>query len=383
MPIELTGLYLLVVFIYFAEHLLYAVGIFRGSRPPKGGAPFDERKTAQVGAESDLPFCTVLVCARDEESNIESCVVSLDALRYPKDRLQVLIVDDKSTDRTPQILAEWQKRMPNLTVLRTGEEVLNMRGKVNALTQGLDVATGEFIMITDADSQVRPNWVREYLKYYEEDTGMVASVTLLNREYFLDGVQSIDWSYLLGMSLANANLKMPLSVIGNNMSFRRAAYESVGGYRKIPFSVTEDFALFHAIWNKKPWKVKYPVQYDLTVMSAPCPNFRAWWRQKHRWVKGGEGLKAFGYVIFIIGLLGNLAMVTALFTLPVVAALAVIAIKLSADLLVIVPILARTRMQELLKFFPVYEIYLALFVFSMPIMILQKNVKWKGRVYRH
>ncbi len=349
----------------------------------------EPEQPAIAGGEDTLPHCTVLVCARDEEKNIEQCLASLDALNYPKDRLEVLIVDDKSTDRTPEILEAWKGRMPNLTVLRTGEEISNLRGKVNALTQGMDAAHGEFVMITDADSHVQPNWVREYLKYYSEDTGMVASITLLDQTYFLDGVQSIDWSFLLGMAAASANMNIPLSVIGNNISLRRAAYEDVGGYRNIPFSVTEDYALFQAIWNKKRpngerrWDMKFPLHRDLTVMSEACPNFRAWWRQKHRWVKGGEGLKFVGYVIFITGLLAHIAMVTAFGFLSVPAALAVIGLKWAADLLVIVPVLARTGKLSLLKFFPIYEIYLALFIFSMPIMIAQKNVKWKGRVYKH
>jgi 1,2-diacylglycerol 3-beta-glucosyltransferase len=375
----ILGLFLLTVFLYFVEHAIYLVGMFRAIREP---SPLS-------GQTNVLPLCTVLVCARDEEDNIERCLASLNALNYPKDRLEVLIVDDKSTDRTPQILEEWKARMPNLKVLRTGEEIEHLRGKVNALAQGMDAATGEFVMITDADSTVHPNWVREYLKFYSEDTGMVASITLLERKYFLDGVQSIDWSYLLGLAAASANINVPLSVIGNNISVRRAAYDDVGTYRNIPFSVTEDHALFQAIWDKKQadgspkWKVRFPVQRDLTVMSQPCPDFRAWWRQKHRWVKGGEGLKFVGYLIFIIGLLAHVAMVSALFVLPLTWGLIAIGVKWAADLLIIFPVLTRTRMQSLLKYFPIYEIYLALFVFSMPIMIMQKNVKWKGRVYRH
>ncbi len=388
---ELSGLFFIVVLLYFIEHAVYAIGVFRGTRPPVSGAPLEEKDPPQSAWESELsrrPPCTVLVCARDEETNIERCLISLEAINYPKDRLEVLIVDDKSTDRTPEILEAWKARMPNLRVLRTGEEVMHLRGKVNALTQGMDAATGEFVMMTDADSHVHPNWVSEYLKYYKHDTGMVASVTLLDRRKFLDGIQSIDWSYLLGLAMASANINLPLSVIGNNISVRRAAYEDVGGYRNIPFSITEDYALFQAIWRKKradgtPWKVRFPLHRDLLVMSQPCPDFRTWWRQKHRWVKGGEGLRAVGYLIFILGLLANLAMVTALFVLPIPAALAVIAVKWSADLLIVLPVLARTRMQALLKYFPVYQVYLALFVFSMPVMIAQKNVKWKGRVYRH
>ncbi len=378
---ELSFFFLVVVFLYLIEHVVYVIGIFRAIQAP-------ERESGSEGSKS-FPLCTVLVCARDEEDNIERCLQSLDALHYPKERLEVLIVDDKSTDRTPEILEAWKAKMSNLKVLRTGEAVMNLQGKVNALTQGMDAASGEIVMITDADSTVPPNWVKEYLKYYDENTGMVASVTLLERKYFFDGVQSIDWSYLLGMACAAANIKIPLSVIGNNISVRRAAYESVGGYRKIPFSVTEDHALFEAIWNKKrtdgtpQWKVSFPLHPDLVVMSQPCPDFKSWWRQKHRWVKGGEGLKFVGYVIFILGLLAQLAMVTAFIVLPFPIALATVAIKWSADLLVIVPVLTRTRKLSLLKYYPVYEIYLALFVFSMPIMLAQKNVKWKGRVYRN
>lgn len=379
-PFELSGLFLLITFLYFLMHLTFSVGVFRAARPAEGGAPFDEDS---VTLDSDLPSCSILVCARDEEENIGRCLESLARIDYPADKLELLIVDDKSTDRTPEILEEWQKRLPHLHILRTGEEIAHLRGKVNALTQGMDLAKGEFVMITDADSRVEPNWVREYLKYYDATTGMVASITLLDIHRYFDGVQSIDWSYLLGIALASANINVPLSVIGNNISIRRAAYEDVGGYRNIPFSVTEDFALFQAIWHKKPWKVKFPVHHDLTVTSQPTPTLKAWWRQKHRWVKGGEGLKAIGYLIYITGLLGNLAMFAALFVLPLPAALAVIALKWSSDLLIILPILARTRRNYLLKYFPLYEVYLFFFVLSMPFMMLQKNVTWKGRVYKH
>jgi 1,2-diacylglycerol 3-beta-glucosyltransferase len=368
-------LFLLAAIAYFIEYLIFARGIYRAMRTPHAA-------TATLTRNAE-PNVTVLVCARDEENNIEHCLASLIKLNYPTDKLQILIVDDKSTDRTPQILEAWQKRMTNLSVLRTGEEIGNLQGKVNALAQGMDAATGEFVMITDADSTVDPDWVKSYLSYYEGDTGMVASITLLSINSLFDGIQSIDWSYLLGMASASANIGVPLSVIGNNISIRRAAYESVGGYREIPFSITEDYALFQAIWHKAPWKVKFPIQSELTVVSAPTPDFKSWWRQKHRWVKGGQSLKAIGYLIFGIGLVGNLAMLTALFILPLWPALLVIAIKWAADLLIIMPVLARTKMERLLTYFPLYELYLALFVFSMPAMIMQKNVKWKGRVYKH
>lgn len=358
--------------------MFFGLGVLRAIRPPE-----PEESDIDFSSDATLPTVTVLVCARDEENNIGNCVASLAKLHYPKEKLELLVVDDKSTDRTPQILEEWSAKLQHLRVYRTGPEIEHLKGKVNALTQGMDAATGEFVMITDADCTVQPNWIRDYLKFYNKDTGMVASITLLDIDRFFDGVQSIDWSYLLGIAMACTNIGVPLSVIGNNMSVRRAAYESVGGYRKIPFSITEDYALFKAIWHQKPWKIKFRLTRESVVMSKATPDFKTWWRQKHRWVKGGEGLKTIGWVIFILGLLANAATVVGFFVLPLFAALMVVAVKWIADLMIILPVLSRTRKQHLLRFFLLYEPYLLLFVLSMPIMIMQKNVKWKGRVYRH
>jgi cellulose synthase/poly-beta-1,6-N-acetylglucosamine synthase-like glycosyltransferase len=376
-PLTLSVLaivFLVGVLLYLAEYLIFFAGVLAAARLTKPDAS---------PTHSILPSVTVLVCARDEESNIGACVESLGKLNYPSDKLELLVVDDKSKDRTPEILEEWKSKLPHLHVLRTGEEIANLRGKVNALTQGLDAAVGEIVLITDADCVVNPEWVNAYVANYHATTGLVASITLLEVQGFFDAIQSLDWAYLLGMASGAANLGVPLSVIGNNMSIRMDAYRDVGGYRNIPFSVTEDHALFEAIWNKSPWKVKFPISKELLVMSKATPDFKTWWRQKHRWVKGGQRLKFVGYVIFVIGLLGNLAMVTAPFLLPLRPALLIIGTKCLADLLVILPVLARTRKWFLLKYFPVYEIYLPLFVFVMPIMIVQKNVKWKGRVYQH
>src|SRR5437660_1017978 len=84
---SLAGLFLLVVLIYFVEHIVYAIGVFRGARSPEP----EPSPSGRGQGEGSLPLCTILVCARDEENNIEQCLASLDAIDYPKERLEVLI----------------------------------------------------------------------------------------------------------------------------------------------------------------------------------------------------------------------------------------------------------------------------------------------------
>ena len=360
---------------YFLGLLAFLPGLVRGLR---------RKETSDFGLQtSDFPTVTILICARNEEKNLDYCLRSLANIEYPAELLEILIVDDCSTDSTPAMLAEWQKKIPNLKIIQT--ENFNepkFEGKVGALIHGMDKATGEFVVITDADCAVSPEWVREHLRWYGPDTGMVSSITVLDSMKPFDGAQSLEMVELLGLSMSAINYGIPVSVIGNNLSIRKAAYEEIGGYRKIPFSVTEDVALFQAVWNSGKWKVRFKANEDLLVKSQPPNNFRTWWRQKHRWVIGGKDIKIMGKLILLLGFIGAFVFIFALATIihfqySVVA----LAIKLLADLIIIFPALRGLKQKKLIVFFGYYQMYLFFFLLCVPVLYLQKDVKWKGRVY--
>lgn len=326
------------------------------------------------------PLVTVLVCARNEEDNIDRCLNSLSQLDYPSERLQIIVVDDNSTDATARHLAAWQNRLDHLHVIAL-DSVAEHGGKVNALIAGLDAATGEFVCITDADCQVPRRWIRNYLYWYDTDTGMVSSVTITNRSTPTAIAQSFEMMQLLGMSMAGINLGIPVSIIGNNLSIRRAAYEGIGGYRAIPFSVTEDVALFQAMWQSK-WKVKFKANDELLVTTNPPGSLRAWWRQKQRWVVGAKSLGFIGWFILILGYLGMLSVFTAFALLSPTEAFVVLGVKLFADLLILIPTMYTLRRMQLVWYFPFYQFYLLFFLLCVPLQYLQRTVVWKGRDYR-
>ena len=161
-----------------------------------------------------------------------------------------------------------------------------MRGKTNALDQGIEKAKGEVILITDADCTVPPTWVEWTAKRYGSEVGIVGGLTLQRANNSFEGMQSLDWAFLLGLAAATMSLRIPLSTIGNNLSFRKSAYLGVGGYRTIPFSVTEDFMLFQAVVQTRKWEYICPIDPRVLVVSRPCTDWRELLRQKHRWGKG-------------------------------------------------------------------------------------------------
>jgi cellulose synthase/poly-beta-1,6-N-acetylglucosamine synthase-like glycosyltransferase len=355
---------------YFLGLAAFLPGLFRGLRRK------DEFPLLQ------LPHVTVLICARNEEKNLDFCLTSLGKINYPIELLEILVVDDSSTDSTPEMLQSWKSKLPNLKTISTDD--FNRRefeGKVGALIRGMDAANGEYVIITDADCSVSPNWVREHLRWYDSDTGMVSSITVLDSIKPFDAAQSIEMTELLGLSMAAINYNIPVSIIGNNLSLRKAAYEEIGGYRKIPFSVTEDVALFQTVWDTGKWKVRFKANDDLLVKSKPPGSFGTWWRQKHRWVIGGKDIKIMGAMILVLGFIGAFVLIAAPFTLPLGFALLAIAIKFLGDLLVIFPTLHRMNQKKLAFYLIAYQLYLFFFLLCFPILYFQKNVRWKGRVY--
>src|SRR4051812_27792592 len=112
------------------------------------------REAAPGGGE--WPFVSIVVPARNEEKNLPRLLPSLLGQRYP--RFEVIVVDDKSTDGTPQVLEEWQARDERLHVVR-GEDLPREEGwmgKPHAMMQGARIAKGEWLLFTDADTRHEP-----------------------------------------------------------------------------------------------------------------------------------------------------------------------------------------------------------------------------------
>jgi len=355
---------------YFLGLAAFLPGLGRGLRR-KNDFPF-----------LDPPKCTILICARNEEENIGACLNSLSNILYPREFLEILVVDDSSTDSTPQIIQSWKNTLPHLRMINTRDlEKHKFEGKVSALIHGMDAAQGEFVLITDADCTVSPNWVHEHVRWYRSDTGMVSSITVLDSMKPFEAAQSLEMVELLGLSMSAINYHIPVSVIGNNLSIRKKTYDEIGGYRNIPFSVTEDVALFQTVWDTGKWKVRFKANSDLLVKSRPPESFSMWWRQKHRWVIGGKSIKIMGAMILVLGFIGAFVLIATPFVLPLKFAFLAIAIKFLGDLLIIFPALMRMKQMKLVFFFLTYQLYLVFFLLCFPILFFQKDVRWKGRVY--
>ncbi len=329
------------------------------------------------------PKVSVIIAARNEEHNISRCLESVMRLTYPRELLEVIVVNDRSTDSTPAILHDIMSRFPVLHVVNATPGVGHLVGKTNAITQGIDASSGEILLMTDADCTLPPSWVEEIVKYYTDDTvGLVPGFTAIRHRNLFEAVQAADWFALFSVASAATWMGVPVTAVGTNFTIRRAAYDAVGGYRNIPFSVTEDYALFHAVTSQTSYRARYPMDPGTVVGSEPCPTLRDLFGQRKRWFTGGKGMDLKSILIFASVWLLNLLILVALFTDPG-AALAALGMKIAADFVLTLPATIRFRQWSLLPAFPFFELYFFLYVLIFPpIVLTHRDVTWKERSFK-
>lgn len=359
-------IFLIVMVGYFFQSFIFVLGA--------------SKKFQQI-ADEKLPTATVIVAARNEEEKILRALKSLDRLEYPEGKLQIILVDDQSTDATGKIIDDFISGRQRFLKITTEQHHTKLIGKMRALSYGIKKATGEIILTTDADCEVKPLWAKTICSYYQDDVAIVTGITTQLADKWFWGMQAIDFVYLLTAGAGTTNLNFPISCIGNNMSYRKSAYDEVGGYENLPHSVTEDFTLMNAIYNLKKYKVIFPVDENTLVTSIPCRTVKSLFSQKKRWGVGGLGVPFRGFLIMFWGFTANLFVLLTPFFFSS-AWLYLVAFKIALDFFLLYPVHVKLGIAKNLKYFFHFEIYYLIYVVLLPFIVLpNQKVIWKGREY--
>ncbi len=357
-------------------------------------------------AEDDLPTLAIVVAARDEETTIGRCLDALLAQDYPADRLEIVVADDGSMDRTAAIVRSRMPRalalagditegdgaahevpealLPRLRLVRVHDTADALCGKARALHEAIETTTAEVVLVTDADCAAPPLWARAKAAAFADPTvGLVCGLARIDPrpERPFDRVQALDWTLLIGAVSALAEAGLPATGMGNNMGIRRAAYDAVGGYPALPFSVTEDFTLVRAVAERSAFRVRFPVSAPTTVWTLPVDGVAAAYRQRRRWARGGLTGGA-PVVTAYVGLWAVHALPLAgLLVAPGVAAGA-IAVKTLAEAALLRAVLRRVGGRLHARDLPGFEAFLFGYLVTLPAALaLRPRIGWKGRVH--
>ena len=193
------------------------------------------------------PFVSFVVPARNEEWYIREAVTGFCEQDYPN--FEVIVVDDRSTDATPRILADLQKKFAHLKVLSGRIPPAGWLGKPNALQIAHEHATGEWILMVDADARFAPDVLRRGLAFaLQRDAAMSVLRPRVDSDGVLEGVlmSSVNFFFFAVTPLFLVNhSKSKMFATGSPVFnlIRRDALDAVGGFACLKRQVVDDLAI--------------------------------------------------------------------------------------------------------------------------------------------
>ena len=178
-----------------------------------------------------LPSVSVVIPVRNRPAQLNACLAALERLDYPRERLEVLVVDDASSDDTVARAETWRNRLP-LRVIRLPVPV----GAAACRNHGAELARGDILAFTDSDCRPHPRWLRELVPEFVR-SGVVAvggAVLPADNESWLDRYEAVESPLTHGPEPARVQPRsaVPYLVTANLLVRRRALLE-IGGFARI------------------------------------------------------------------------------------------------------------------------------------------------------
>ena len=282
----LSSVLFFLVFVYAALMVVYQKGWNAAAEYPM---PVDFEANTTV---------TVIIPARNEAGQIQTCLTAVLNGNYPPELLEILVIDDFSTDDTA---LQVQRLVQNNRFASRQWQVISLAAHLPAerrfysnKKQGIELAVnmakGTLIVTTDADCITPPNWIRLIVARFQSapELKILTGPVLYHRENGLsDFFQSLD---VLGMAgITGAGMHLGLHRMGNgaNLAYQKSAFEQVGGYAgNRHIASGDDMFLLQKMAVKWPDGVDFLKNPQATVLTTAQAGWVAFWRQRVRW--GGK-----------------------------------------------------------------------------------------------
>ena len=235
----------------------------------------------RIEGDADLPKVSILVPAKNESVVLPDLVHSLFHLNYPSTHLDIWIVDDGSTDETPQILSKLQANFPGLQVHRRESK----GGKSGALNAVFPFTQGEIVLVCDADAQLPANFLRQTVPLFQKKAiGAVQVRKVISNAdtNFLTRCQQMEMSCDAFLQTHRIAVRGISELRGNGMFVRRELLEKCNGWNED--TVTDDLDLCFKL---------YLTGTEIEFVTVPAiqeegvTTWKQLWHQHSRWAEGG------------------------------------------------------------------------------------------------
>ena len=230
-----------------------------------------------------LPVLDILVAARDEENVIERLVERLFNLDYPTDKLNIYIIDDGSADKTPLILERLSREFNKLKIITRAVNAGG--GKSGALNYALKFTHGEWILILDADAQLKKDTLLRLFSFVFEGSWSAVQLrkSVINvRKNFLTTCQSMEMAMDAIFQYGRLYVAGVSELRGNGQLINKEVLLKCGLFNEDTVTDDLDLSLRLLLSN-----AKIGILWDPPVMEEAVENIAALFAQRQRWAEGG------------------------------------------------------------------------------------------------
>lgn len=263
------------------------------------------RSSAGIEVRTQKPAVSVVIAAHDEEANIAALLEALFAQDHSPELFEVLLVDDRSTDRTADIALSYRDRL-DLRVLRIEETPPGVSPKKFALHEGITAASHEIVLLTDADCVPRSGWIAGMAEAFSQPADAViglAPLTVRGRRTSAAAYAAFESRRTATLAIAAAASGLPYMASGRSWAFTREAYARCGGLPALYGHLGGDDDLLLQRMIAHGAKVGTCTRQDAIVESAAKGSWSELFRQKQRHYRVSSayrGRAAFLLALFVL-----------------------------------------------------------------------------------
>ena len=310
-------------------------------------------------------FFSVIIPARNEAHNIQACLQSILVQDYPL--FEIIVVDDYSTDETAQIVQQMSLTYPQLQLIQLKDYIDATKTnsfKKKAIEFAVSKSTGSWVLTTDADCLVPPNWLHYYnsLILTDQPVFIAAPVMFTNNHQFSGIFQVLDFLSLQGITAAAVSAGAHSMCNGANLGYAKTAFEQVGRFTGIDHLASgDDMFLMHKMKKSFPEKLAYLFSQEAIVRTSPMPDWTSFIQQRIRWASKADSYQdkgIFGVLLLVylfnaclcVGLIWGIFNSTVL-----LYTLWLMAIKTLIELSFMIPVAKFYQLERLLLYFPLMQ----------------------------
>lgn len=346
-------------------------------------------KTYNLESNQFKTSVSILIAARNEEDKISNTIIDILAQDYPPHLVELIVVDDHSTDRTSEIVLSFADKGVKLLVLNESKPLNSYKKK--AITEAIKLSQSELIITTDADCRMSPSWLKTIVGFYESGNYKLISspVVYFEEKSHFEEMQSLEFLFLLGLGAAGVGNKMPSTCNGANLAYRREVFHELKGFQGIDQLASGDDELFlHKVASVYPDGIGFCKSSDSMVYTHAKSTLTEFIQQRKRWASKstkyknkaivviGVSVWIFNFMIFFSSILG--------FFNPYFWYLGLISIciKAFAEMTILIPLCSFANRIKLLWYVPILTVLHMFYIMYIGIAGNSGKYNWKGRMVR-